>query len=49
MIWSSWARKRVVDGRDMFGVMSGGVFFAMADAAQAGEFEEGMWVDRQVL
>jgi hypothetical protein len=28
---------RVVDGREMFGVMSGGVFFAMADAAQARE------------
>ena len=26
---------RVVDGREMFGVMSGGEFFSMADAAQA--------------
>lgn len=28
---------RIVDGREMFGVMSGGVFFSMADAAQARE------------
>ena len=27
--------ERTVDGREMFGVMSGGEFFAMADAAQA--------------
>jgi hypothetical protein len=29
--------ERVVNGRDMFGVMSNGEFFAMADAAQARE------------
>ena len=29
--------ERVVDGREMFGVMSGGEFFSMADAAQARE------------
>jgi hypothetical protein len=28
---------RIVDGREMFGVMSGGVFFSMADAEQARE------------
>jgi hypothetical protein len=28
---------RIVDGHEMFGVMSGGEFFAMADAAQARE------------
>ena len=30
--------ERVVDGREMFGVMSSGEFFAMADAAQARDF-----------
>lgn len=29
--------ERIVDGREMFGVMSGGEFFSMADAAQARE------------
>jgi hypothetical protein len=27
--------ERVVDGRELFGVVSDGVFFSMADAAQA--------------
>ena len=31
--------ERLVDGRDMFGVVSGGGFFAMADAAQAREVD----------
>jgi len=34
MIWLTWARRRVVDGRPMFGIASAGEFFAMADAEQ---------------
>ena len=33
--------ERAVDGRAMFGVMSSGIFFAMADAAQARDAVEG--------
>jgi Protein of unknown function (DUF1285). len=32
-MWSNWERKGSVAGRAQYGVWSGGVFFAMADAA----------------
>ena len=37
-IWSSWARSAMIDGARMFGVASGGEFFAMAPADSLKEF-----------